>query len=266
MKPLDMYRMPAFPVLFSGVQEAAESAGLNLVFANWPDDAQCPPLIRKNNFDGILIMGRMAKPERLISMLKVPAVWFFREHSDPDGKFDHVFYDNSRTGEIAAKYLVEKGCRRLCFINPYPSHEAMTTRKRTFIKAAEGMGVAVDVFESAGDRHDSIVQEVASLLVGAVGGREKCDGIFAPADDVLLAVHNCLKLIGKKLERDIRLIGCNNDPQFMGQMHPRPATIDIKLEVVGRKAVEQLLLRMQNPDDMNHVEIFVKPNLVTAGK
>jgi LacI family transcriptional regulator len=259
-----MYRMPAFPVLFSGVQEAAESASLNLVLANWPDDAQCPPLIRKNNFDGILIMGSMAKPERLMSILKVPAVWFFRGHSDPDGKFDHVFYDNSRVGEIAAKYLLEKGCKKLCFINPFPWHDAMAVRKKNFIKSAAVMGASVSVFESRVDRKDSLVQEVERLVNGAVGGRKGCDGIFAPTDDVLLSVHNCLKLIGRKPEEDIRLIGCNNDPQFMGQMHPRPATIDIKLEVVGRKAVEQLLIRMQNPDDMNHVEIFVKPNLVLS--
>jgi len=264
LKPLEMYRMPVFPILFSGVHEAVESAGLNLVVTHWPDGEQCPSIIRKGCFDGVLVMGAMPKPERLFSMLKIPAVWFFRGHSDPEGRLDHVFYDNSRIGGIAARYLVGKGCRRLCFINPYPVHEAVKPRKKDFIRTAKDLGSEVKIFESAEDMFGSVVEEAEIMTRKAVGGKDRCDGIFAPMDNVLLSAYNCLKFMGKTPDKEVTLIGCNNDPQFMGQMNPRPATIDIKLDTVGKKAVEQLLIRMQFPDDKDRVEILVKPELVPA--
>lgn len=41
-----------------------------------------------------------------------------------------------------------------------------------------------------------------------------------------------------------------------------PATIDIRLETVGARAVEQLLWRMAHPDDTDRVAIFASPVLV----
>jgi LacI family transcriptional regulator len=61
----------------------------------------------------------------------------------------------------------------------------------------------------------------------------------------------------------VDLIGCNNDEPFLTQMHPRPATIDIALEKVGQRAVEQLLRRIANP--MEPVaRLILEPHLIGA--
>ena len=39
-------------------------------------------------------------------------------------------------------------------------------------------------------------------------------------------------------------------------------TIDIQSEYIGRRAVEQLCWRIQNPDDPTTIEIKIKPELV----
>jgi DNA-binding LacI/PurR family transcriptional regulator len=45
-------------------------------------------------------------------------------------------------------------------------------------------------------------------------------------------------------------------------MHPRPATIDLKLDQVGRQAVAKLLWKMSHPDECVIPGIRVSPELI----
>ncbi len=87
-------------------------------------------------------------------------------------------------------------------------------------------------------------------------------GVFCPTDDTLVKLYYALRQRGIEPGAEYELIGCNNDPVYMNQMHPRSATIDIKLDTVGKRAVEQLLWRMTHPDDTSRVEVFIRPELV----
>ena len=48
------------------------------------------------------------------------------------------------------------------------------------------------------------------------------------------------------------------------KLQPRPATVDIKLDTVGERAVEQLFWRMANPDDPSRAKIIIPSELVPA--
>ena len=58
------------------------------------------------------------------------------------------------------------------------------------------------------------------------------------------------------------VISCNNETMLLAGLYPRPATIDIKAEYVGQRAVEQLCWRNEHPDDPSAIEIKIKPELV----
>ena len=82
------------------------------------------------------------------------------------------------------------------------------------------------------------------LIDRVVAMNPRPTGVFCVSDDLMLAVFNGLRQRGVEPGRDIELIGCNNDRLFMEQMHPRPATINLKLDQVGRQAFELLLTKM----------------------
>ncbi|HOK04935.1 MAG TPA: LacI family DNA-binding transcriptional regulator [Victivallales bacterium] len=262
LKPIDLYKKPIFPSLFASILEETERNLFNLTVIHWPDKTPCPAIIKKNLVDGILIFGKTYEPEKLFSNIKVPAVWFFREHSDFSRHYDHVFYNNSCIGKIAFEYLYEKGCRSMCFINSLPENSAVMNRKIDFIRECHEKGVDVDVFEAEDKVEHYILRRTEELLDRACLTKKKYNGIFAPTDDILLYTYNHLKKHNIIPEKDIVLIGCNNDSVFMDQMKPRPATIDIKLDKIGQKAVIQILERIRLKNYTDPVEILIKPELI----
>ena len=105
---------------------------------------------------------------------------------------------------------------------------------------------------------------VESLIAEMLAAGSLPEGLFVPADHDLLEAFHALRRRGVEPQRDILLLGCNADPQFITRMHPRPATIDIQSEAVGRRAVEQLLWRVANREVAGRVETFIMPTVLES--
>jgi DNA-binding LacI/PurR family transcriptional regulator len=267
--PVDMYRMPAFPALLGGVQETMEAKGLNLLLAHCPDGKTIPPALAGAKVDGVLVVGRCpALSARLSAVLdRLPVVWMFREHNDPDRRYDHVLYDNQEVGQIAARYLHEQGHQRVGFVSADPTHEAYCQRRDTFGRVGAELGMDVEVYESdkplQGSEQLPFVEQAVQTMAAA---GEQPTALFCAADDRMLTVFHVLRQRYGEGLAGLELIGCNNDPVFMSQMHPQPATIDIHLGLVGREAAELLWQRLgEVGGTTTSVEILIKPKLVRPG-
>jgi LacI family transcriptional regulator len=263
VSPEEMLRMPAFPSLLGGIQRALAQRGLALVLAH-VHGGDVPNVLHRNRVDGVLVMGGVPplSPALKRTLDELPTVWCFRRHADPRGEFDHVFYDNARVGDLAADYFLKRGRKRLAFLTPEASHTAYAQRRERFVPAVEAAGGSVAVYQTDASeaRPDAVCVEMlvdAMLSHGPVP-----EGLFIPADHDLLTAYHALQSHGVKPQRDILLLGCNADPQFISRMQPRPATIDIQSETVGRRAVEQLLWRLANRETSGRLETFILPALV----
>lgn len=262
--PTEMFSMPAFPALIGGIQNTLMDAGLNLIFAHSPKGQNVPPALAAGKVDGVLLMGNVMRFSRqLAGKLKdAPTVWVFREHNDPDCEFDHVLYDNSVVGVIAARHLRAQGHEYVGFVSPDTAHTAYIERRAAFAEECRKLVMKVEFYEPkkapAGSNEMLIATDLAGRLAG---GSKRPTGLFVVSDTFMLPFFGALERNGIRPMEDIELIGCNNDITRLNQMHPRPATIDIRLNEVGRKSVEQLRWRMQHPHD-GTLEIKIKPMLI----
>jgi LacI family transcriptional regulator len=269
--PMDMYRMPAFPALLGGIQRGIEKHGLELVLAHLPEGKVVPPVLARRRADGVLLFGADTLSDQLKQALhRVPAVWcFLRDSVAPGSDFDHVLYDNSQVGKIAADYLMKRGHKNLMFASSRSNHQALAQRRNQFVETARGQGANVLVVEGAASaavelppvQLDEIAQKVVQELRSSA---DKPTAVFVGSDDLMVRVFNRLRQQGYESGKDVDLIGCNNDKQYMDQMHPRPATINIKLDMVGERAIEQLLWRMSHPSDVAQAQLLIKPEIVPA--
>ena len=260
VSPEEMLRMPAFPSLLGGIQRALAQQGLALVLAH-VHDGKVPSVLHRNRVDGVLIMGGTPplSPNLKRALMQLPAVWCFRRHADPLGEFDHVFYDNARVGDLAADYFLKRGLRRLAFLTPRATHTAYAQRRERFIPAVEAGGGSVRVFQAETSESVPDAACVEGLVAEMLTTGPLPEGLFVPADHDLLAAFHALRRRGVEPRGEVLLLGCNADPQFITRMHPRPATIDIQSEAVGRRAVEQLLWRVANREDAGRAETFIMP-------
>jgi len=263
VSPEEMLRMPAFPSLLGGIQNALSQQGLALVLAH-VHEGKVPSVLHRNRVDGVLIMGGAAPlhPRLRHALLQLPAVWCFRRHADPLGEFDHVFYDNARVGDLAADYFLARGLRRLAFLTPRATHAAYAQRRERFIAAGEAGGGSVRVFQAESSDLVTDSAHVERLVGELLADGPLPEGLFVPADHDLLETFQALNRRGVKPQRDVLLLGCNADPQFITRMSPRPATITIQSETVGRRAVEQLLWRVANRSDAGRMETFIMPAIL----
>ena len=60
------------------------------------------------------------------------------------------------------------------------------------------------------------------------------------------------------------IISCNNERPYLVGLSPKPAVIDIRVESIGRRGVEQLLWRLQHLEVPERVIATIEPFIVTT--
>jgi DNA-binding LacI/PurR family transcriptional regulator len=70
-----------------------------------------------------------------------------------------------------------------------------------------------------------------------------------------------LRRLGIKIGTDIQVVSCNNERSILAGLDPMPASIDLRPEEIGRKAVEQLRWRLVHPQDKSKVMVEIEPVL-----
>ena len=65
--------------------------------------------------------------------------------------------------------------------------------------------------------------------------------------------------------KDIEIISCDNNQAVISVIDPKPSTIDIRAEAIGRLAIRQLRWRLANPNEEGPVAVSVQPKLIVAG-
>ena len=84
-----------------------------------------------------------------------------------------------------------------------------------------------------------------------------------PAVDAALAEHGLVSGPGG----DVELISCNNERPHLARLRHAPvAEIDIRVESIGRRAVEQLVWRLRHPEaPLERIRSMVEPVVVEPG-
>jgi DNA-binding LacI/PurR family transcriptional regulator len=89
--------------------------------------------------------------------------------------------------------------------------------------------------------------------------------LFSTGDGILPLLYPLLLTAGIQPGKDIEIVSCNNEEPLLRELHPRPVEIELHTRLIGRRAVEQLLWRRQNPLAPRTC-ILLAPELVQAGK
>jgi DNA-binding LacI/PurR family transcriptional regulator len=114
-----------------------------------------------------------------------------------------------------------------------------------------------DLLEVNTDRDKIIEKTIESLF----HSNEIPTGIFVTCDSLTAKLYPILKSIGVNIGKDVEILSCDNQVSLLAGLEPKPVSIDIQAELIGRKAVEQLRWRIMNPDDESQRTIEIQPKL-----
>lgn len=261
---VSLYHLPVYPRLLHGLQRALGKGGSNLVLLNM-EGGRFPETSELDRLDGVFLLGKFGslRPEQRSILRRRPVVWLMRMHSDDRHFFDHVFYNNESIGRIAAHYLLDRGHRSVAFVNSRPEHPAFVARATTFKDAVERSGATAHLEISAGGAQSNGSDGLRDLVDRMLKHDPRPTGLFVPNDRQLVGVYTSLAARGVLPGRDIDVIGCDNETALLEHLSPRSTSIDLNLEEVGARGVEQMQRRIEN-EDSPRVTVLVEPTLVVG--
>jgi DNA-binding LacI/PurR family transcriptional regulator len=272
---------PAFEKLLRGVSAACNDDGLSLKIGFVSSAAHLPQWLLNREIGGLLLHGDQPADLAGDRLRSLPTVWLMANRRRPSWG-DQVMPNNAVIGDLAAKYLIRRGHRRLAHLGVGGGAWSLRLRSFAFQHAAEDAGATARVLDgppgqstiaamgmtAAGTDYwnSDGLAAAADAMVGELlaGGSLLATGLFVAEDRLLPLVDHALRARGIRSGAggDVEIISCNNEqPHHIG-LQSQPAVIDIHPEAIGRRGVEQLIWRTRNRDVRERVRTMVDPTLV----
>lgn len=264
--------------LVHGIEEAASDNGLSFFQGVLRADKALPAFIARGEVDGLIIYSGVENmpPESIDALRRYPIVFVL---SGRDRFFlgDRVMCNHEQIGKIAAEYLIAKGHRHVVFFDLKESNnyqqELFRGRWNHFKEIctlhdveAERMELPLTSEETlfGGGKAQKVLTEAVRRFF--VPNSNQATGVFVLFDSLTAVLYPVLQACGVKIGKDIDIISCNNEISLLVGLHPRPATIDLQPELIGKRAFERLCYRIQHSRDESRVTLEILPKLVEGGQ
>lgn len=262
---------PAFEDLLRGVSLAAQQNDVHLIFSHVPSPDDLLQRELTPGIDALLLHGAMPGPQIRDRLKRLPTVWLMGNRRKPDWG-DQVMPDRYAVGEIAARYLIDRGHRELAFLNLDRDHWHLRLSGFSFAETAEEAGARVHTIDLPRDANASYWEGYAPKAIEPLVDRflalkPRPTGLFV-ADDLQVAIiQPALQRRGVEIgPGQVEIIACNNEKPYLVGLDPQPAEIDIRVDSIGRRGVEQLLWRLRHPNTPERVVTTVEPALVVPDR
>lgn len=203
-----------YPTLAITVEAEARKRGYFVLFCNTFEDAG-----RENDYinklrgqavDGFLFStGLMGKESEIILQLKrenYPVVCLMRETDDPTDSF---VSENEAGGYMAARYLLEKGHRKIATITGRRNLMLYSQRLAGFTRALKEWGIPVEP-SMIWDGVDEWKESAQACVTEHLKGGEIPEAIFAQSDPLAFDTIITLNQMGYQVPEDVSVIGFDN--------------------------------------------------------
>ncbi|PLV59940.1 LacI family DNA-binding transcriptional regulator [Thermotoga sp. KOL6] len=189
--------------------------------------------------DGIIVCSSKKDEEQLERLIKsaIPVVVVDRE--EPEVRIDNVGIDNYAAGRMCAKYLLEKGHKRVLLLRGRKDVYSFSDRERGFINYATRHGMEVKAV-SCGYFPEHGYQAVEKYL--KKHGRD-FTAVFAINDLSAIGVMKALHDLGIAVPDEISVMGFDDDP-ISSYTVPALTTVRQPREEIGRMAFAILYERL----------------------
>lgn len=244
-----------FSEILSGIGETvrARGYGLLLLFRDPAEIYDYVSLFRTQRVDACIVLGASAIESELegINRLAGEGLPF----CVMDQRFDNpsisiVESDHEQGSYDAVKHLLDKGYRRIGFLNGSPQYSNSWDRMLGYRRAHLEAGIVVD---------DSILYEgnysrtSGTLTAEAVYSQlDRLDALFVANDRMAIGLMQGLREKGCKFPEDLKIVAYDNT-DAASFTEPALTSVKVPFYEMGRLAAECLLTRLAAKDEVNPV-------------
>jgi DNA-binding LacI/PurR family transcriptional regulator len=256
---------PFFAGVVRGISAAVSAADKQLVLLlsqAAERSANLERYLSRQHLDGVLLLS-LHDDDQLPDVIRsrsLPMVVGGRSNRLADVSWVDV--DNAHGAALAARALLDAGCRVIGTITGPLDMTAGRDRYDGFRKALEDAGNALsDDLVAAGDfSQESGVRAMEELLAR----RTDIDGVFCANDPMAAAALNVLRDAGRRVPQDVSVVGFDDSPLALST-HPPLTTVRQRPEEMGRSMVELLLAQLEHPESPRVDTRVLETSLVARG-
>ena len=232
-------RHPYFADMISNIENAASKRGYKILLANSKGtdykEKEYMDLCKSNRVAGVIIFSSSVNlSEFANSNIPLITVERFIENGTAA-----VECDNEQGGMMAARALIDAGCRNLLIIGGvFESHMPADARFKGFAKVCEAKGIPYKEVTTSQDHYNSL--DYHALLDEALKTGGDIDGIFASSDLIAAQVLQVCGKLGKRVPEDIQLVGFD-DVMVSRLTTPPISTIHQPIKEMAESAVDLVI-------------------------
>ncbi|HKL98311.1 MAG TPA: LacI family DNA-binding transcriptional regulator [Mobilitalea sp.] len=143
--------------------------------------------------------------------------------------------------------LISRGMNRIGFIGDITYCKSINDRYQGYLRALEDGGIQPDECIIATYHTSRKFYEMEEVEAAVTKFPYMPDAIVCANDDIALYVIRCLSSRGLSVPDDIAVTGYDN-VEGMSQVEPFITTVRVGNQRLGRRLVQQLMWRLQNPN------------------
>ncbi|APU15597.1 MULTISPECIES: LacI family DNA-binding transcriptional regulator [Actinoalloteichus] len=218
-------------------------------------------LVRRG-VDGLLILGPRREARFPIPLHGVGSVPVVYAVAPSTGVQDlSLITDDRAGGALAARHLLQRGCRRIAHVPGPPAEASAAERSAGFVAELARSGLApLAPAGRQGRWSQSWGRRAAGLLLDR---HPDLDGVFCASDQIAAGVLDGLRERGRSVPAEVAVVGYENWELFAEETRPGLTTIDMNLGLLGRLAAERLIIGGDEP--IAGGLLRVPPRLVVRG-
>ncbi len=171
-----------------------------------------------------------------------------------------VILDNRKGSEMGVEYLIEKGKRKIAYLQGQEYLKLYEDRLQGYIETLEKHGIAVrqDLIWHGYDGSDRIATKIVPERIRS--GIE-IDALFCASDNLAVDAIHALREMGIRIPEDISVVGYDNVP-ISELFIPRLTSISQPFKEMGKRAVDILIDMIENKIPNADKEYVFEPVLL----
>ncbi|UQZ83596.1 Catabolite control protein A [Paenibacillus konkukensis] len=234
-----------FSEILSGIGSKVREKGydLLLMLRTMEEESDYSDIFRSQKVDACIILGAGDTPQERDQLKRLQEAGhpfcLVNQHF-PGERFNEVDADHEAGSYMAVRHLLQKGYRRIAFLNGSPQFSSSDDRRKGYERAMREAGI-----EPAGYPHwyyEGNYSRTSGYRAAAriYEHREEIDAVFSANDRMATGLMQGLREFGWEAGRDIAIIGCDNSDAAR-VTDPPLTSVGVPFYEMGSLAADRLL-------------------------
>lgn len=202
--------------------------------------------IDPHSFKGVVVLGTELDEGDMAVFKDAPLPIVFIDTYHPYLGFDFVDMDNESSVYAVVEYLFQAGHRRIGIVKGGVETRNFRAREKAFLDTLDRFGLPFDPQDSFAI--DSTFEKGREDMARLLRGRADLPtALFCVNDIIAYGCAQALKDNGFRVPEDVSLVGFDDLPSN-AYMDPQLTSVKVSKRNIGRRAVQLMMDRIENPD------------------